>query len=109
MRRLPLVLLFVVILLVATQPASAQYSRSDTLKAVTPGLVYKEFSRIIPTANSLYRVTDPDATYVGDPDNSPSTYLPNAVLDLTVSDLQGAVKAVASGADTSVPWVSSSA
>jgi len=95
MRQLPFVLLSIVVLLVASHPAGAQYTTSDTLKAVTPGLVYKEFSRIIPTTNSLYRVTDPDATYVGEPDNSPSTFLPNPVLDFTVSDLQGAIKAVA--------------
>ena len=95
MRKPPLVFFIVVMLLLAGNSVRAQYTTSDTLKAVTPGLVYKEFSRIIPKTNNLWRVTDPDATYVGDPANSPSTFLPNPVLSLSVSDLQGAIKAVA--------------
>ncbi|MEN8005744.1 MAG: LamG-like jellyroll fold domain-containing protein [Candidatus Krumholzibacteriota bacterium] len=95
MRQVPFIFLAVVFLVLAGNPVCAQYSTSDTLKAVAPGLVYKEFSRIIPNSNNLWRVTDPDATYVGDPNNSPSTFLPNPVLSLSVSDLQGAIRAVA--------------
>ncbi|RLA53991.1 MAG: hypothetical protein DRQ65_05675, partial [Gammaproteobacteria bacterium] len=94
MRKLLFVLLTVVMFLPVSNPVRAQFSASDTLKAVTPGLVYKEFSRII-SGSDIWRVTDPDAPFVGDPDNSPSTFLPNPVLNLTVSDLQGAIKAVA--------------
>jgi hypothetical protein len=95
MRKLPLVFLSVVLLLLAGNPAGAQFTTSDTLKAVVPGLVYKEFSKVIPKSNNLWRVTDPNATFVGDPANSPSTFLPNPVLSMSVSDLQGAIKAVA--------------
>lgn len=86
--------LVVVLLLLASSPVCAQFSETDTLKAVVPGLVYREYSRTIKSGND-WRVTDPDASYVGDPSNSPSTYLPNAVLSLTVADLQDAIKAVA--------------
>ncbi|MFT5232001.1 MAG: hypothetical protein ACI9UK_000142 [Candidatus Krumholzibacteriia bacterium] len=83
------------LLLLLTVPVQAQYTTADTLKAVAPGLVYREYSRIMQTSNNDYRVTDPNATYVGDPANSPSTYLPNPVLSLMIGDLQGAIKAVA--------------
>jgi len=95
MRDLRVFWLAVILLFLATTPVRAQFSTSDTLKAVTPGLVYKEFYRIISTGGDDWRVTDPDAPYVGDPDNSPSTFLPNPVLSLSVTDLQGAIKAVA--------------
>jgi PKD repeat protein len=74
--------------------ASAQYTAADTLKAVAPGLVYREYSRTMSAGND-WRVTDPDATNPGEPGNSPATYLPNPVLGLDVSDLEGAVRVVA--------------
>lgn len=54
-----------------------------------PGDVYKEFSRTI-NGYANYRVTDPNATNPGAQAN-----LPNAVLQLTIGDLQGAVRAEA--------------
>lgn len=74
--------------------ASAQYTAADTLKAVAPGLVYREFARTM-TAGNDWRVTDPNATNPGEPGNSPAAFLPNPVLGLDVSDLEGAVRAVA--------------
>lgn len=73
-----------------TVGALAQYTTADTLKAVVPGLVYKEFSRIMPTSNNSWRVTDPNAGAAG-----AQQFLPNPVLPMTISDLQGAIKAVA--------------
>lgn len=65
-----------------------------------PGSVYKEFTRAI-NANSGtdWRVTDPNASYVNEADpestNIPPSYLPNSTFTITVSDLQGAVRAEA--------------
>jgi PKD repeat protein len=80
--------------LAACTAAQAQYTAADTLKAVAPGLVYREYSRTMSAGND-WRVTDPNATNPGEPGNSPATYLPNAVLGLDVADLEGAVRAVA--------------
>lgn len=84
----------VLLSLAACSTASAQYTAADTLKAVAPGLVYREYSRTIAAGND-WRVTDPDASNPGEPGNSPATYLPNPVLGLDVADLAGAVRAVA--------------
>lgn len=84
----------VLLSLAAGSTAAAQYTTADTLKAVAPGLVYREYSRTIAAGND-WRVTDPDATNPGEPGNSPATYLPNPVLGLEVADLAGAVRAVA--------------
>ncbi len=51
-----------------------------------PGDVYKEFGRVM-TGND-WRVTDPNATAPG-----ADAFLPNPILNLTVADLQGAVRA----------------
>lgn len=80
--------------LALTGVASAQYTTADTLKAVAPGLVYREYTRTMSAGND-WRVTDPNATNPGEPGNSPATFLPNPVLGLDVTDLEGAVRAVA--------------
>jgi PKD repeat protein len=80
--------------LAATGVASAQYTAADTLKAVAPGLVYREYARTMSAGND-WRVTDPNATNPGEPGNSPATFLPNPVLGLNVTDLEGAVRVVA--------------
>jgi len=78
----------------AVGPARAQYSTADTLQAVVPGLVYKEYTR---TMEGLvdWRITDPEAQNSGSSGDSPANWLPNPVLSLDVDDLQGAVRAVA--------------
>jgi len=86
-------LLSTLLIVVSGETAHAQYSEADTLAAVAPGLVYREYSRIM-TGND-WRVTDPDAPFEGPSYNSPSTFLPNPELELTVDDLQGAIRAVA--------------
>lgn len=87
-------MLVLALLLASAGAAMAQYTTADTLKAVAPGLVYREYSRTM-TAGNDWRVTDPDATNPGEPGNSPATFLPNPVLGLEVVDLEGAVRAVA--------------
>ncbi|MBK8167478.1 MAG: PKD domain-containing protein [bacterium] len=87
-------ILVLTLVLASAGAASAQYTAADTLKAVAPGLVYREYARTM-TAGNDWRVTDPDATNPGEPGNSPATFLPNPVLGLDVTDLEGAVRAVA--------------
>jgi hypothetical protein len=56
-----------------------------------PGDVYKEYSRTM-MEYYLWRVTDPNATSIWIPDPS---YLVNAVLPITIDDLEGAIRAEA--------------
>ncbi len=89
------VLFSVLVLVAAWAPlASAQLTAADTLQAVAPGLVYREYSRAIGELTEEWRVTDPMAEYTGDPTNEPAAFLPNPVLEIDVPDLQGAVRAV---------------
>ena len=53
------------------------------------GEIYKEFSRVISVFGRDWRVTDPEATAVGEPTNNPTTYLPNSLLPITIDDLVG--------------------
>ena len=55
------------------------------------GDVYKEFAFNHDSSN--WRVTDPNADPVCDPGNCPSDFLPNPVLNLSIDDLQDAIKA----------------
>ncbi|MEM7167130.1 MAG: LamG-like jellyroll fold domain-containing protein [Planctomycetota bacterium] len=75
--------------LVATDRASAQL-----LTTPQPGEIYREYTRVISGGN-LWRVTDPNSTFVGSPTNSPSTFLPNPQISLSVGTLAGATRAEA--------------
>ncbi|HIH32316.1 TPA: hypothetical protein HA235_06440 [Candidatus Woesearchaeota archaeon] len=75
-------------------------TKSFTVSDIPPtpsgdGLVYREYYAIMRDRTKEWRVTDPLATYVGDPSNSPSTFLPNSILSINITDLSQAVKAEA--------------
>ena len=73
---------------------------STTLAEVNsppPGSVYREFRIHISQSGNKWRVTDPNATFVGTPTNSPSTFLPNPAFSFKIpaGALTGAISAVA--------------
>ncbi len=63
----------------------------------TSGQVYREIKIHVPQSDNMWRVTDPDATFVGSPDNSPSTFLPNPIIpfEIPAGALDNAISAVA--------------
>jgi len=67
------------------------------VRSPAPGEVYREFTVIMRNTTKEWRVTDPNAPYVGDPNNSPSTFLPNPKLSFQIptGQLSGAVRAEA--------------
>lgn len=69
------------------------YSQFQSSTQIVGGEVYKEFVFLMRNNNVDWRVTDPNATYVGTPGNSPSDFLPNPVFNLNVDDLSGAIRA----------------
>jgi hypothetical protein len=57
-----------------------------------PGDIYKEFMLNLSQNNTSWRVTDPGATYVGEPGNSPSDFLPNPTHSFTIDDYSNVEK-----------------
>lgn len=76
-------------------------TKSFTVTPYTPppstgGKVFKEFYATM-SESSLkdWRVTDPNATATGSPNNNPKTYLPNSKISINVNDLANAKSAEA--------------
>lgn len=55
-----------------------------------PGSIYRDYWTTMSTAGNAWRVTDPNATHSG-----ARAFLPNPVLSITITDLQGAIRAEA--------------
>ena len=80
-----LLLILILGLLSGGDQALAQF-----LESPQPGEIYREFLFVMQGQN--WRVTDPDAPYVGEPGNSPEDFLPNKKFPIAVDDLAGAVR-----------------
>lgn len=68
--------------------------RNDNVFATATQQIYKEYSRVMDGSKD-WRVTDPDAPFVGPPGNTPGAFLPNSELPIIIDDLQGAGSAEA--------------
>jgi transcriptional regulator CtsR len=82
-------LIFAIILCFISPRSFAQFTSGGP----QPGDVYKEYTLTLPNNNTSWRVTDPNATYVGEPGNSPSDFLPNPVHTFSIDDFSDVERA----------------
>ncbi|MGA9115311.1 MAG: FlgD immunoglobulin-like domain containing protein [Bacteroidota bacterium] len=69
-------------------PALTMQTEAQFLTSPQPGDVYKEFSRVMTATTDEWRVTDPGALHSG-----AQQFKPNPVLNLSIADLAGALRA----------------
>jgi hypothetical protein len=76
------------VFLAVTVLCAPALSHAQFLASPQPGDIFKEFTRVISTANCNTCVTDPNTQLA-----SAQANLPNDLLNITISDLQGAIRA----------------